>query len=346
MISIPTARFPRLRGAHQVARLDRRASNCNMAPQLDEKERLVTRRAAAAGHPAGRPWTAVNVFSVDVEDYFQVEAFADVVPRERWDRYTLRVERNTHRILDLLDERRVEATFFVLGWVAERLPGLVREIAARGHELGCHSYWHRLIYKLTPTEFAEDTRRAKDAIEQAAGERVLGYRAPSYSVTRTSLWALEALVEAGFSYDSSIFPIRHDVYGIPDAPRGPFRIRTPAGDLTEFPITTFRMGVGPNLPVGGGGYLRLLPFWYTRLGFRRAAAERLPLIAYIHPWEVDPEQPRLQGRTRSRLRHYTNLDQTYDRLTALLALGHFSSFAKSGLGANAPMVTNLTRETQ
>lgn len=288
----------------------------------------------------------LNVFSVDVEDYFQVEAFSDVVPRERWGSYGLRVENNTRRILDLLDEHGVEATFFVLGWVAERVPALVREIAGRGHELACHSYWHRLIYRLTPAEFAEDTRRAKDVIEQAAGTPVFGYRAPSYSVTRQSLWALDVLAEAGFTYDSSIFPIRHDVYGIPDAPRGPFRIQTSAGILTEYPITTFRLGAGPNFPVGGGGYLRLLPFWYTRFGARRAAAEQLPLIAYIHPWEVDPEQPRLQGRARSRLRHYTNLARTHERLAALLALGQFSSFAKCGLGEHAPMVTNLTRETQ
>jgi polysaccharide deacetylase family protein (PEP-CTERM system associated) len=285
-----------------------------------------------------------NVFSVDVEDYFHVEAFSDVVGRDAWPSYPLRVEANTHRILDLLDEHRVEATFFTLGWVAERLPQLVREIAARGHELACHSYWHRLIYKLSPAEFAEDTRRAKNVIEQAAGRAVFGYRAPSYSVTRKSLWALEILIECGFTFDSSIFPIRHDVYGIPDAPRAPFQLVTPSGRLTEYPITTFRMGWGPNFPVGGGGYLRLLPFWYTRLGADRAAAENLPLIAYVHPWEVDADQPRLPGRPRSRLRHYTNLSRMHDRLGALLRLGAFTSFAKSGLGEPAPLVDNLLRE--
>ena len=285
----------------------------------------------------------INVFSVDVEDYFQVEAFADVVPRERWDSYSLRVQGNTQRVLDLLDNRGVSATFFVLGWVAERFPELVREIASRGHELACHSYWHRLIYKLTPDEFAEDTRRAKETIEQAAGCAIVGYRAPSYSVTSRSLWALEKLVEAGFTYDSSIFPIRHDVYGIPDAPRAPFRLKTPSGPLVEYPITTFRLGGGPNLPVGGGGYLRLLPFWYTRLGFHRARAENLPLIAYIHPWEVDPGQPRLPGRPRSRLRHYTNLSRTYARLEALLDLGAFTSFAKSGLAETATDIDSLQR---
>jgi polysaccharide deacetylase family protein (PEP-CTERM system associated) len=292
--------------------------------------------------PIGNAAPPTNVFSVDVEDYFQVEAFSDIVPRDRWDAYTLRVEDNTLRLLDLLDERGVESTFFVLGWVAERLPHLVREIAARGHELGCHSYWHRLIYKLDRQEFLDDTYRAKDAIEQAAGCTISGYRAPSYSITTQSLWALEALVEAGFSYDSSIFPIRHDVYGIPRAPRGPFRHVTASGPLIEYPITTFRMGAGPNFPVGGGGYLRLLPFWYTRLGFQRAKADNLPVIAYVHPWEVDPDQPRLAGRARSRFRHYTNLHQMYDRLGGLLQLGAFTSFAKSGLADRATANDSLS----
>jgi polysaccharide deacetylase family protein (PEP-CTERM system associated) len=279
-----------------------------------------------------------NVFSVDVEDYFHVEAFSDVVDRSRWDGYACRVEANTQRVLDLLDECQVKGTFFILGWVAERYPQLVREIVARGHEPACHSYWHRLIYKLDRAEFAADTRKAKDIIEQAAGEPVFGYRAPSYSITMQSLWALEVLAEAGFTYDSSIFPIRHDVYGIPDAPRHPFLVTTPSGPIVEFPITTFRMFGEQNLPVGGGGYLRIFPFWYTKLGYRRAKAERLPLIAYIHPWEVDPDQPRINGRRKSRLRHYTNLAKTHDRLRRLLALGQFSSFRGSGLADTAHAV--------
>jgi polysaccharide deacetylase family protein (PEP-CTERM system associated) len=279
-----------------------------------------------------------NVFSVDVEDYFHVEAFSDVVDRAGWDGYACRVEANTQRVLDLLDECKVQGTFFILGWVAERYPQLVREIVARGHEPACHSYWHRLIYKLNPAEFAEDTRKAKDVIEQAAGEPVFGYRAPSYSITMQSLWALDVLAEAGFTYDSSIFPIRHDVYGIPDAPRHPFLVTTPSGPIVEFPITTFRMVGDQNLPVGGGGYLRIFPFWYTKLGYRRAKAEKLPLIAYIHPWEVDPDQPRIDGRRKSRLRHYTNLAKTHDRLRRLLALGQFSSFRGSGLADTAHAV--------
>ena len=280
-----------------------------------------------------------NVFSVDVEDYFHVEAFSDVVDRTTWESYACRVEANTQRLLDLLDECGVQGTFFILGWVAERYPNLVREIVARGHEPACHSYWHRLIYRLDRDEFASDTRRAKDVIEQAAGEAVFGYRAPSYSITMQSLWALEVLAESGFTYDSSIFPIRHDVYGIPDAPRRPFLVTTPSGPIVEFPITTFRMIGEQNLPVGGGGYLRILPFWYTKLGYRRARAENVPLIAYIHPWEVDPDQPRIGGRKKSRLRHYTNLAKTHDRLRQLLALGRFSSFRGSGLADTADTVS-------
>lgn len=278
-----------------------------------------------------------NVFSVDVEDYFHVEAFSDVVDRAKWDAYPCRVEDNTRRLLDLADKLNRRGTFFILGWVAERYPSLVREIVSRGHEPACHSYWHRLIYKLTPAEFREDTLRAKSVIEQAAGVPVYGYRAPSYSITARSLWALDVLAEAGFRYDSSIFPINHDIYGIPDAPRFPFRVETPSGELVEYPITTFRLIGDRNLPVGGGGYLRIFPFWYTKMGFRKVRAEALPLIVYIHPWEIDPEQPRLAGRFKSRLRHYTNLSKTEARLSRLLQLDEFNTFQASGLEACAQL---------
>ncbi len=276
----------------------------------------------------------VGVVSVDVEDYFHAESFSDIVERSRWDSYGSRVERNTRRLLEVLAKLNVRGTFFVLGWVAERFPGLVREIGAGGHELGCHSYWHRLIYKLDPAEFREDTRRAKDVIEQISGEPVRGYRAPTYSVVDGSLWALEILSELGFSYDSSIFPIQHDRYGIPDAPRAPFRFQTPSGSMTEFPITTFRLA-GRNLPVGGGGYLRLLPQIYTRLGLRRVQREGLPSVIYIHPWEIDPDQPRLAGRLSSRLRHYTNLSRTLERFQSVLQAGSYTSFRESGLADSA-----------
>lgn len=283
-----------------------------------------------------------HVFSVDVEDYFHVEAFSDIVPRSAWETYVCRVEPNTQRILELLDRHNTKATFFVLGWVAERYPGLVRQIAAAGHELACHSYWHRLIYALDPSEFRADTIRAKDLIEQAAGRAIYGYRAPSYSITAKSLWALDILADLGFTYDSSIFPIRHDVYGIPDAPRAPFRIHTASGPLVEYPITTFRLGAYRNMPVGGGGYLRIFPYWYTSYGVSKAGEDGLPLILYIHPWEVDPEQPRLPGRFKSRLRHYTNLSKTYARLDKLLTSRPFTSFSESPLAAQAAEVQNIT----
>jgi len=276
-----------------------------------------------------------NVISVDVEDYFHAEAFAATVDRSQWGSYESRVESNTRRLLDLFSELELEATFFVLGWVAERCPQLVRDTAAAGHELACHSYWHRMVYQLDRSEFREDTHRAKETIEQIAGVPLRGYRAPTYSIVTRSLWAAEILVETGFTYDSSIFPIHHDRYGIPDAPRGPFQLDTPSGPLLEYPIATFRLWGERNLPFGGGGYLRLLPTWYTRLGMRRAQAETLPVIAYVHPWEIDPGQPRLNGRLISRLRHYTNLGKTYRRLADMLDGGSFTSFRNSGLAGLA-----------
>lgn len=264
-----------------------------------------------------------SIISVDVEDYFHVEAFAGIIPRATWGDYECRVERNTERILDLLDDSHVTATFFILGWVAERYPKLVRKIIERGHEPACHSYWHRLIYKLSPDEFREDTALAKDAIEQAAGVEIHGYRAPSFSITSRSAWALDVLAELGFRYDSSVFPVKHDVYGVPGAPRGPFRVETPFGPIVEFPMATFRWSVGPNLPVGGGGYLRMLPYWYTKAGVERAWREGLPVVSYIHPWELDPKQPRLNGPLKSRLRHYTNLKDAETRLRRLLPWASF-----------------------
>jgi polysaccharide deacetylase family protein (PEP-CTERM system associated) len=275
-----------------------------------------------------------NVVSVDVEDYFHAEVFSGVVDRARWDSYTSRVEPNTRRLLEMLAKLNVHGTFFVLGWVAERFPALVREIAAGGHELACHSYWHRLIYKLEPAEFREDTRRAKTVIEQISGRAVSGYRAPTYSVIDRSVWALDILTELGFTYDSSIYPIHHDRYGMPGAPRGPFRFQTPSGPMTEFPLTTFRLA-GNNMPVGGGGYLRLLPRLYTRLGLQQVQKEGLPIVIYIHPWEVDAEQPRLPVSLKSRLRHYTNLSRTFDRLQSVLQEGNYTSFQESGLADTA-----------
>jgi polysaccharide deacetylase family protein (PEP-CTERM system associated) len=272
-----------------------------------------------------------NVLTIDVEDYFQVEAFTSVVSTSDWAGYACRVENNTMRLLDLLDRHQAKATCFILGWVAERFPALVREIVRRGHEPACHSYWHRLVYTLDRETFRQDTQRAKDLIEQAAGTEVFGYRAPSYSITSRSLWALEVLAELGFTYDSSIFPVRHDTYGIPSAPRLPFRVQTPSGPLMEYPITTFRCA-GQNLPVGGGGYLRILPYWYTQFGIARVHAEALPLIVYVHPWEIDPEQPHIAAPWKSRLRHYTNLKKMETRLGRLLrSQAGFCAFRDSEL---------------
>jgi polysaccharide deacetylase family protein (PEP-CTERM system associated) len=276
------------------------------------------------------PMPLSSVFSIDVEDYFHDETFTGVISRESWDGYPCRVERNTRKLLDLLNLYDVKGTFFILGWVAERYPRLVQEIASYKHEIACHSYWHRLVYRLSPEEFREDTLRAKDTLEQTIGEAVYGYRAPTYSITRKSLWAFDILAESGFKYDSSVFPIHHDRYGIPDAPRMPFTIRTNSGPIVEFPGSTFRVLGTNNLPVGGGGYLRLFPFWYTQFGVRRLLREGLPLIVYTHPWEVDPEQPRVAAGRLQSLRHYTNLGSTYERLKALLTNGGFGSFRESG----------------
>ena len=265
----------------------------------------------------------VNAFTVDVEDYFQVSAFERQIDRGSWEQYPHRVVRNTARILDLLAEHDVRATFYVLGWVADRYPQLVRRIAAEGHELGSHSYWHHLVYSMTPDEFRLDLRRSKEAIEDAAGCRVDSFRAPSFSITARSMWALEVLVEEGFTSDSSIFPIRHDRYGIPGAQAGIHRIETSAGALWEFPPSVVRMA-GVNLPVSGGGYFRLYPYPLTAGCLQRINRSNVPFMFYIHPWEVDPDQRRLRvGSLSARFRHYVNLSSTYEKLSRLLGRFRF-----------------------
>ncbi len=269
-------------------------------------------RAAAPDHPV------VNAMSVDVEDYFHANALASVVPRADWDRMESRVVANTRRLLDLFDAAGVRSTFFVLGWVAERHPALVTEIAGRGHEIASHGYAHELIYTQTPEVFRQDIRRARALLEDITGTRVSGYRAPSYSITNQSLWALDVLIEEGHEYDSSIFPIRHDRYGIPGSPRHPYVITRNAGTILEVPPSTVRWGA-TNLPIAGGGYFRLLPYWWTRRGIAQLnRRERRPAIFYLHPWEIDPGQPRLAAGTVSRFRHYRNLDKTETRLKQLL----------------------------
>ena len=267
----------------------------------------------------------VNAMTIDVEDYFHVSVFDGVLPRHRWEHLESRVCANTDRLLEIFDEAGVHATFFVLGWVADRHPDLVRRIAALGHEVASHGYEHRLVYDQTPRAFREDLRRAKAVIEAAAGVSVLGFRAPSYSVTPRSLWALDVLIEEGYGYDASIFPIHHDRYGIPVSARHAYRIQRSGGSLVEAPGSTVRWGP-LNLPIGGGGYFRLLPYWWTNWGIARLNRdERQPAIFYLHPWEIDPDQPRLPVPLLGRIRHYRNLDKTEARLRALLRDFRFSS---------------------
>jgi polysaccharide deacetylase family protein (PEP-CTERM system associated) len=268
-----------------------------------------------------------HILSVDVEDYFQVEAFAGSVGSDSWNQWPSRVVANTQRVLDLFDQYKAKATFFFVGWVAEQFPHLVREVQSRGHELACHSYWHRTVYSLSPDEFRTDTRQAKRVIEDAAGVEVRGYRAPSWSITKSCLWALDILAEEGFIYDSSIYPIHHDLYGVPGAKRFPYTHACGNGlELREFPPATLRFA-GTNFPVAGGGYLRIFPSAFTERAFRafeKNYGERV--VVYLHPWELDPEQPRIHGPLKSRLRRYTNLRGMEKKLSAILSRHKFQQF--------------------
>lgn len=257
-----------------------------------------------------------NALTIDVEDYFHASALADAAPRTAWDTLPSRVAANTRVLLDALDRAQVTATCFVLGWVARRDPALVREIAARGHEIASHGFWHQLVYDQSPAEFRADVRDARARLQDLTGQPVLGYRAPSFSIVERSLWALDVLVEEGYRYDASIFPIHHDRYGIPDAPRRIHVRETSAGPLVEVPSSTVR--VGKNLPTAGGGYFRLLPYAWTRWGIRRLNADGMPAIFYLHPWEVDPGQPVLPLSRLTRVRHYRNLDKCAARLDRLM----------------------------
>jgi len=276
--------------------------------------------------------TLINALTIDVEDYFQVNAFEPYVARESWDGFPLRVADNVARLLDLLDEFGVKATFFVLGWVAERLPLMVKEIQARGHEIACHGYEHQLVYNIGPERFREDIRCSKVILEAITGVPVNGYRAPSYSITPRSLWALDILIEEGFSYDSSIFPVHHDTYGMPDAPRFPYTHERAAGRLREFPLTTLPIklaGWQYNLPIAGGGYLRLLPVALIRHGIEKInRIEKKPAVLYLHPWEIDPDQPRIEASWKSRFRHYNNLAKTEAKLRLLLEKLDFGTMAE------------------
>jgi polysaccharide deacetylase family protein (PEP-CTERM system associated) len=295
----------------------------------------------------GRP---VSALTVDLEDYFQVSGFEGVVPRARWDSFESRLERNTVLFLDILASHGASATFFVLGWNAERYPALIRRVRAAGHEVACHSYAHKLVYRQTPEEFRQDTRKAKNILEDLIGEPVVGYRAPSFSIIRKSLWALEILAEEGFKYDSSIFPILRDRYGIPGAPRFPYRITVGNGysplnnstdstdstdsrdsmdsthSIIEVPPSTIRF-LGITLPLGGGGYLRLFPeILFKRALERVLRVEGQVAVLYAHPWELDPDQPVMRnGSWLSTFRHRVNMNKTEGKLQRLLTNFHFTS---------------------
>ena len=260
-----------------------------------------------------------NAITVDVEDYFHVSAFAKCIDQRDWGTYRLRVEDNTHRILDLFDEFSVKGTFFILGWVAERAPELVKQISSRGHEVACHGYSHQLVYNQAQGVFREETFRAKQILEEITQTSVRGYRAASYSITEKSLWALDVLVEAGFEYDSSIFPVIHDRYGIPNAREYPHLLKTISGNyITEFPLSTAKLFIW-RLPVAGGGYFRLYPYVLTKAGLSQINRKHHPFIFYLHPWELDPDQPRISASWLSRFRHYNNLDKCETRLRNLLS---------------------------
>ncbi len=271
-------------------------------------------RAESTDRRASRP---VNCLTFDIEEHFQVSAFESPMRRRHWENFESRVVRNTEKILELLRMRDVRATFFVLGWVAERHRHLVRRIASEGHEVASHGYAHELITLQTPGEFREDVRKTKAILEEIIGGPVQGYRAPSFTITRETTWAFKILAEEGYLYDSSVFPVLHPTYGMPGAKTKCHVVLTQAGPLWEFPLSTATIG-GLRLPVAGGGYFRLFPYGLIRRLLRRVEAEGQALVMYLHPWELDPDQPRMHGPLLSRFRHYVNLHKTEGRLMQLL----------------------------
>ena len=291
------------------------------ASQLTAFESLVSPSAFVPIDRAPREIAGqiVNAMSVDVEDYFQVQAFARAVDRDRWDDFERRVERNTDRVLQIFADQGVAATFFCLGWVAERYPELVRRIVAQGHEIASHGWAHHLVTSQSPEEFREDVRRTRLLLEDLSGTPVTGYRAATFSIGRTNLWAFDVLAEEGYRYSSSIFPVNHDLYGMPEAPHGPFHPR-PKDGFVEFPMCTVQF-LGRTVPCSGGGYFRLMPYPAFQWAVRRLHSEAArPCIFYFHPWEIDPGQPRVPGLSmKGRFRHYLNLDRMEPRLRRLLA---------------------------
>jgi polysaccharide deacetylase family protein (PEP-CTERM system associated) len=286
-------------------------------PRADPSTLTETSRAAAFASRYAPPSGLVNAMTVDVEDYFHAEALSECFPRDRWHAVEMRVEANVDRLLARFADAGVTATFFILGWVAERYPKMVRRIAESGHEIASHGYAHCRVDRQRPAEFDADVRRAKDILEAVGGQPVAGYRAASFSIGRDDFWAFDVLAAAGYRYSSSIYPIRHDKYGMPEAPR--FMFSPAASGLIEIPVTT-AVRFGTNLPAGGGGYFRLLPYWLSRANMRRVnRKDRQPCVFYFHPWEIDPAQPRQRAISRrSRWRHYTNLGAMEAKLTRLL----------------------------
>ncbi len=265
-----------------------------------------------------------HLFTVDVEEHFQVSAFDQVLARSDWDRQPSRVEANTERLLALLDQYHTLGTFFVLGWVADRCPGLIRRIAQLGHEVASHGYWHYRVNTLDRAAFRDEIRRSKQVLEDLVGTAVEGFRAPSFSIVRGTEWAFDLLLEEGYRYDSSIFPIRRPGYGYPGAPSHPYLVTRPAGTLLELPMATLSLA-GWRVPAAGGGYLRQLPFAVIEGAFRQADHRRQPSVFYVHPWEVDPGQPRLPVDLLTRIRHYRGLDRTMSRMARLLDRFRFTS---------------------
>lgn len=254
--------------------------------------------------------------SVDVEDYFQVAALSEVIQRKDWDNHQLRVQDNHQRIIELFNQHNIKATFFVLGWVAERCPSIVKSILENGHELASHGYGHMSATEQTPEEFQQDVKLSLDILQDQAGKKIKGYRAPSYSINKENFWVFDILEELGLEYSSSVYPIKHDLYGIPDAPRIPF-YPLAQGKIVELPVTTLKL-YGHNFPGGGGGYFRLFPYAISRWIIQKVNKE-MPSIFYFHPWEIDPQQPRQDKLSfKSRFRHYVQLDNMENKLNRLL----------------------------
>lgn len=271
-----------------------------------------------------------NALTVDVEDYFHVAALSSKIHRDSWATQESRVVANTQKLIEIFANNGVRSTFFVLGCVAEQHPRLIKEIYSSGHEIASHGYSHRLVYEQSPHEFYEETKRSKQLLEDQTGASVDGYRAASYSIVNRSLWALDILAELGFKYDSSIFPVHHDRYGIPNARREPHSLTTPNNSrIVEWPLSTAQL-LGHSIPVAGGGYFRIFPYWLTRWGLGSInTKERRPFVFYLHPWEIDPHQPRFSANWLSQFRHYTNLDKCEGRLKRLLGEFRFGTMKSS-----------------